>query len=68
MLCFDRFGKHICTLFDYKLLDREGVYKWTGTDDAGEMLPTGIYVLLFEAVSESGDRIRKKIVCTIGER
>ncbi|MBR6597450.1 MAG: lamin tail domain-containing protein [Paludibacteraceae bacterium] len=68
LLCFDRFGKHICTLFDYKLLDREGVYKWNGTDDAGEMLPTGIYVLLFEAVSESGDRIRKKIVCTIGER
>ncbi len=68
LLCFDRFGKQICTLFDYKLLDREGVYKWNGTDDAGEMLPTGIYVLLFEAVSESGDRIRKKIVCTIGER
>lgn len=68
LLCFDRFGKHICTLFDYKLLDREGVYRWNGTDDAGEMLPTGIYVLLFEAVSESGDRIRKKIVCTIGER
>lgn len=68
LLCFDRFGKQICTLFDYKLLDREGVYKWDGTDDAGEMLPTGIYVLLFEAVSESGDRIRKKIVCTIGER
>ncbi|MBE6328022.1 MAG: hypothetical protein E7077_13385 [Bacteroidales bacterium] len=66
--CFDRFGTQIGTLFEYHLLDREGVYKWDGTDDAGEMLPTGIYVLLFEAVSESGDRIRKKIVCTIGER
>ena len=66
--CFDRFGTPIGTLFEYHLLDREGVYKWNGTDDAGEMLPTGIYVLLFEAVSESGDRIRKKIVCTIGER
>lgn len=66
--CFDRFGTQIGTLFEYHLLDREGVYKWDGTDDAGEMLPTGIYVLLFEAVSESGDRIRKTIVCTIGER
>ena len=66
--CFDRFGTQIGTLFEYHLLDREGVYKWDGTDDGGEMLPTGIYVLLFEAVSESGDRIRKKIVCTIGER
>ena len=65
---FDRFGTQIGTLFEYQLLDREGVYKWDGTDDAGEMLPTGIYVLLFEAVSESGDRIRKTIVCTIGER
>ncbi len=66
--CFDRFGTPIGTFFEYHLLDREGVYKWDGTDDAGEMLPTGIYVLLFEAVSESGDRIRKKFVCTIGER
>ncbi len=66
--CFDRFGTQIGTLFEYQLLDGEGVYKWNGTDDAGEMLPTGIYVLLFEAVSESGERIRKKIVCTIGER
>jgi hypothetical protein len=32
------------------------------------MLTTGIYVLLFEAVSESGERIKKKLVCTIGER
>lgn len=68
LLCFDRFGRQICTLFDYQLLDREGVYKWDGTDGNGEMLTTGIYVLLFEAVSESGERIRKKLVCTIGER
>lgn len=65
---FDRFGTQIGTLFEYQLLDREGIYKWDGTDDGGEMLPTGIYVLLFEAVSESGDRIRKKFVCTIGQR
>ena len=68
LLCFDRFGRKICILFDYQLLDREGVYKWDGTDDGGEMLPTGIYVLLFEAVSERGERIQEKFVCTIGER
>jgi hypothetical protein len=66
--CYDRFGRQICTLFEYQLLDREGVYKWDGTDSDGEMLTTGIYVLLFEAVSESGERIKKKLVCTIGER
>lgn len=66
--CYDRFGRQICTLFEYQLLDREGVYKWDGTDGDGEMLTTGIYVLLFEAVSESGERIKKKLVCTIGER
>lgn len=66
--CYDRFGRQICTLFEYQLLDREGVYKWDGTDGDGEMLTTGIYVLLFEAVSESGERTKKKLVCTIGER
>ena len=65
---FDRFGTQIGTLFEYQLLDMEGIYKWDGTDDGGEMLLTGIYVLMFEAVSESGDRIRKKFVCTIGQR
>ncbi len=68
LLCFDRFGRKICILFGYQLLDREGIYKWDGTDDGGEMLPTGIYVLLFEAVSERGERIQEKFVCTIGER
>ena len=66
--CYDRFGRQISTLFEYQLLDREGIYKWDGTDSDGEMLTTGIYVLLFEAVSESGERIKKKLVCTIGER
>lgn len=68
LLCFDRFGRRICTLFDYQMLDREGIYKWNGTDDNGKMLSTGIYVLLFEAVSERGERILEKFVCTIGER
>ncbi len=68
LLCFDRYGNPICTVYDYQLMDREGEWRWNGSDDNGNLLPTGIYVLVFEAVAEDGGRIRKKIVCTIGER
>lgn len=68
LICFDRYGKKICTIFEYQLLDRAGEYRWDGTDENGSQLSTGIYVLLFEAVEESGKRVREKIVCTIGER
>ncbi|MBQ0156496.1 MAG: lamin tail domain-containing protein [Bacteroidales bacterium] len=68
LLCFDRYGNPICTVYDYQLMDREGEWRWNGMDGNGNLLPTGIYVLVFEAVAEAGDRIRKKIVCTIGER
>lgn len=66
--CFDRYGRQICEVSEYKLLDREGEFRWKGENDEGDILPTGIYVLVFEAVAEDGERIREKFVCTIGER
>lgn len=68
LVCFDRFGRKICTISDYQLLDREGECRWNGTDEKGDLLPTGIYVIVFEAVEENGSRIREKMVCTIGDR
>lgn len=68
LVCFDRYGKKICTVSEYQMLDREGEYRWNGTDEAGNQLSADIYVLLLETVAETGERIRKKIVCTIGER
>ncbi len=66
--CFDRYGHEICTVMDYQMLDAEGEIRWSGEDDHGNALKAGIYILVFEAVSETGSRIRKKFVCTIGER
>lgn len=63
--CYDRFGRKISTLAEYQLLDKEGEYRWNGTDDKEDLLPTGIYILLFEAVAEDGERVRKKFVCTV---
>ncbi len=68
LMCFDRYGRQISQISEYQLLDREGEYRWNGTDEDGNMLPTGIYVLVFESVLEDGERIREKIVCTIGNR
>lgn len=68
LTCFDRYGNLICKISEYQLLDREGEYRWNGTNENGDLLPTGIYVIVFEAVEDNGERVRKKIVCTIGER
>jgi hypothetical protein len=51
---FDRTGVLVRSLANGKSFHGESSEVWDGTNDSGELLPTGIYIVLVEATSEEG--------------
>ena len=53
---FDSRGREVRTLEEARLSGSEGHVLWDGTDDAGNPLRIGIYVILLEALDEGGSK------------
>ena len=63
---YDSNGRPIRTLASNELLATEGTYTWDGTTDKGEKARIGMYIILFEAFSDSGDKSIHKLSTVLG--
>ena len=54
-------GREMKTLINNKTLGTEGSVTWDGTNNSGEILPIGIYLVLIECMSPDGELRREKI-------
>ncbi|MCB0754530.1 MAG: lamin tail domain-containing protein, partial [Flavobacteriales bacterium] len=65
---YDSNGRPIRQLATNELLGTNGTYTWDGTSDNGEKARIGMYVVLFEAFNDSGDKAVHKFSVTLGGR
>jgi hypothetical protein len=65
---FDRTGIVVREVCNGKSFHGQSSELWDGTDDAGESLPTGIYVVLVEATSQSGHSVAEKLAVALVRR
>jgi hypothetical protein len=63
---FDAKGLLIRQLASNELLPESGVIIWDGTNQSGQAMRMGIYLVLAELTHPSGDIIRFKKECTLG--
>ncbi len=56
ILIFDSEGRKQCTLANGTLLGTEGCYTFNGEAPDGNVMPSGYYVLYFDAYNDKGDR------------
>ncbi|MCD6501278.1 hypothetical protein J7L01_01620, partial [bacterium] len=62
---FDRMGRNATTIYDgtpATAMSRE----WDGRDETSQLLSEGVYMLLLESISESGERESVKKTIAIG--
>jgi hypothetical protein len=60
-------GKEMKTLINNKTLGTEGAIVWDGTDQNAEVLPIGVYLVLIECLSPSGELRREKLSILLAE-
>jgi hypothetical protein len=65
---FDSNGRPVRQLATNQLLANQGTFTWDGTTDGGELARIGMYIILFEAFSESGDKSVHKLSVALGGR
>jgi hypothetical protein len=65
---YDSNGRAIRELATNELLSTEGVFTWDGTTDKGEKARIGMYVILFEAFNDSGQKSVNKLSTVLGGR
>lgn len=60
---YDMEGRQIKNLAQNTTLSQEGFFKWDGTNETGEKVKVGYYIVVFEAVSPLGDQkvFKKKV-------
>lgn len=59
---YDLKGRNICKLADHEYQGANGYYIWDGRNDAGKIVKTGIYIILFETSAEGNIKVEKKTV------
>ncbi len=62
---FDDRGREVNHLVKNELLGRNGSYKWEGTNENGEKVNIGIYILYIEIFDLTGKVERFKRTCTV---
>lgn len=65
---YDSNGRPIRDLVTNELLATEGTYTWDGTKDTGEKARIGMYIILFEAFSDQGNKSVHKLSTVLGGR
>lgn len=62
---YNEVGQNIKNLYLNELLATEGQLHWDGSNEFGEIVPTGNYILLFEVNTEDGPNQTLKMVITV---
>ncbi len=65
---FDSRGREVKHLVRNEVLGSEGRYKWDGSNDAGDKVAAGIYIILAEVINDSGDVQRFKESCVVSAK
>jgi hypothetical protein len=65
---FDSYGRLVKTLATSQYSSREGNLIWDGSNDGGKILRIGIYIILFEARSESGEKFTQKLTVVLAKK
>jgi hypothetical protein len=65
---FNLNGIHICSLADAYLAGREGKLLWNAVDNTGQIVPTGLYILLVEITTPNGTSRREKYAFNVTQR
>jgi flagellar hook assembly protein FlgD len=60
-------GKEMKTLINNKTLGTDGAIVWDGTGQNAEVLPIGVYLVLIECLSPSGELRREKLSILLAE-
>lgn len=60
-------GKEMKTLINNKTLGTDGAIVWDGTGQNDEVLPIGVYLVLIECLSPSGELRREKLSILLAE-
>ena len=59
---FDRYGRSVRLLVNNEYCGSEALFRWDGTDDLGQLLPTGSYIAVIEWRTPDGKSKRAKRV------
>ncbi len=62
---YDETGSYVRKLTNNLLAGPEVSVIWDGTSDDGEIVKTGIYIILISAYNDTGKTVRWKKVCTV---
>ena len=62
---FDRMGRNVTTIYDATPISSVSM-DWDGRDETSQLLREGVYMLLLESISESGERKSAKKTIAIG--
>ncbi|MCX7763190.1 MAG: lamin tail domain-containing protein [Candidatus Kryptonium sp.] len=65
---FDSYGRQIKTLAVNQFTNKNGNLLWDGTDDNGKIARIGIYIILFEAISENGETFKRKFTVVLAKK
>jgi hypothetical protein len=65
---FDSNGRMVRMVAANELLSNEGFFTWDGTTDSGELARIGMYVIFFEAFSDTGEKSVHKLTAALGGR
>lgn len=65
---FDSQGRQIKTLALNQYTTQNGNLLWDGTDENGKIGRIGIYIILFEAISESGESFKQKLTVVLAKK
>ncbi len=60
IIIFDKIGRKVHALANGDLLATEGDYFFKGTDNTGNSLPSGYYIVFFDAYNDKGNRHKEK--------
>lgn len=65
---FDSQGRQIKTLALNQYTTQNGNLLWDGTDENGKIARIGIYIILFEAISENGESFKQKLTVVLAKK
>ncbi len=65
MNIFDGTGQPVRELYPFKLAPADGIACWDGLDNAGRLVPDGIYLIVADYYHPSGKKGRWKSACAI---
>lgn len=65
MTVYDSDGREVARPVQRQTLSTQGTLVWNGTDDSGDTLGAGIYIIVIEAFDERGEIVKKKMAVAI---